>query len=97
MRSQGRDPGSHVASRVPAACTGRWIVGPFLEHGAIEPFDLVVGLGPVGPGLLVRDVFPESLGEQRGAIAGAVVLQDSHWGPLTSSTEAHAPAQQRHS
>ena len=25
-------------------------VGPFVEQGAVEPFDLAVGLGAVGPG-----------------------------------------------
>ncbi len=30
-------------------------VGPFVREGAVEPFDLAVGLGPVGPGALVGD------------------------------------------
>jgi hypothetical protein len=30
-------------------------VGPFFQQGAVEAFDLAVGLGPVRPGALVSD------------------------------------------
>jgi hypothetical protein len=35
-----------------AVCLG---VGPFVEQGAVEAFDLAVGLGPVGTGAFVGD------------------------------------------
>ena len=52
-------------------------IGPFLEHDAVEPFDFAVGLGSVGAGAFVCDVVAESLFEGVGAVAGAVVSQDS--------------------
>ena len=48
-------------------------VGPFLEQGAVEPFDLAVGLWPVGPGSFMRDPVAGQLGSpQLGDVAGAV-------------------------
>ena len=38
-------------------------VGPFLEQGPVEPFDLAVGLGPVGPGTVVLDLLPSALAQ----------------------------------
>jgi hypothetical protein len=50
-------------------------VGPLLEHGAVEPLDLSVGLGSIGPGSSVFDL-PERLGKGQAAIARAVVGED---------------------
>ena len=52
-------------------------VGPFLEHGPVQPFHLPVGLGPVGPGPFVGDGVAQGSGEDPGPVAGAVVGQDS--------------------
>src|SRR5215469_7182887 len=53
-------------------------VGPFVGEGAVVALDFAVGLGVAGPGALVAD------GEQgasgcagQGAVAGAVVAEDS--------------------
>lgn len=52
-------------------------VGPLGDQGPVEPLDLAVGLGRVGPGVLVRDVgVLECLVEGFGPVAGAVVDQD---------------------
>lgn len=48
-------------------------VGPFRGQGAVEPFDLAVGLWPVGPGPFVLDVLAERRGENVGPVAGAVI------------------------
>ncbi len=34
-------------------------VGPFFEQGPVEPFDLSIGLGPVGAGAFMHDVLAE--------------------------------------
>src|SRR3954447_10639230 len=52
-------------------------VGPLDEQGAVEPLDLAVGLGPVGPGPLVPDaVCGAGRGPLSGPVAGPVVGQD---------------------
>ena len=51
-------------------------VGPFVEQGAVEAFDLPVGLGSVGPGALVGDPGPgQRVAPGVGLVAGAVVGQ----------------------
>lgn len=37
--------------------------GPLGGEGAVEPFDLAVGLGPLGPGAAVLDPVAEGCGE----------------------------------
>ncbi len=48
-------------------------VGPLAQHRADEALRLAVGLGPVGPGALVRDRLAQRGGEGVGAVARAVV------------------------
>jgi hypothetical protein len=51
--------------------------GPLTEQGAVEPLDLAVGLGPVGPGALVdSSAGGQSGGEQAAGLARRVVGQD---------------------
>src|SRR5581483_4902897 len=52
-------------------------VGPLLEHGSMEPLDLAVGLGPVGPAVAVLDG-SERLVEQLSPVAEPVVGEDPH-------------------
>lgn len=53
-------------------------VGPLVKEGAVEAFDLAVGLRPVGADLLVGDAGRgQGLGEQLGLVAGAVIGQDA--------------------
>ncbi len=52
-------------------------VGPLGGEGAIEPFDLAVGLRPVGAGPFVDDAGTECSSEFLGAIAGSVIGQDA--------------------
>src|SRR5690606_5363043 len=52
-------------------------VGPFVEQGAVEAFDLAVGGGPVGPGSGVGDAeLGATLAPEDGAVAVAVVGED---------------------
>ena len=63
-------------------------VGPLGDQGPVEPLDLAVGLGRVGPGVLVRDAgVLECLVEGFGPVAGAVVGQD----PLDGDALAGEP------
>lgn len=50
-------------------------VGPLLEHGAVEPFDLAVGLWPVRLGAAVLDV-AEGFGEEVAAVTASIVGED---------------------
>src|SRR5450759_878263 len=50
-------------------------VGPFVEQGAVEAFDLAVGLGSVGPSEGVGDAV-EALMKDVASIAGTVVGPD---------------------
>ena len=50
-------------------------VGPLLQQGAVEPLDLAVGLGPIGPGPLEPDPQPSgrlSKGQRLGVGLGVV-------------------------
>jgi hypothetical protein len=51
-------------------------VGPLLEERAVEPLDLAVGLGPVGPDALVADAIERGCEVLAGVVLG-VVGQDS--------------------
>ena len=51
-------------------------IGPFEREGAVETFDLAVGLGPVGAGELVNDV-AEGSGEGHRPVAGSVIGYDT--------------------
>ncbi len=61
-------------------------VGPFLFQGPVEPFDLAVGLRPVGPGPLVGDV-TQGLGEQVRTVGRPVIGQH----PLHADPAAGEP------
>src|SRR4051794_41369497 len=51
-------------------------VGPFLQQGAVQAFDLAVGLWPVGAGAFVGDAGRgHGLAPGGGFVAGAVVGQ----------------------
>jgi hypothetical protein len=53
-------------------------VGPLVEQGAVEAFDLAVGLRAVGAGALVDDAgCGEGVAPGVWAVAGAVVGQDA--------------------
>ena len=72
----------------------RPLVGPFVEQGAVEAFDLAVGLRPVGPYAFVGDAGRcEGLGEQLGLVAGAVVGQDPFDGDAVGLEEGWARCQ----
>jgi hypothetical protein len=48
-------------------------IGPFVFEGEVEPLDLPVGLGTVGPGTEMTDASrSQGLGEGMGAVTGAV-------------------------
>src|SRR5689334_16261133 len=52
--------------------------GPFIVERAVEPFDLAVGLRPVGPGARVGDAeLGAEVAPGVAAVAGAVVGQDT--------------------
>jgi hypothetical protein len=52
-------------------------IGPFSLQGEIQPLDLAIGLGPIGPGALVVHSGPgHHLAEQPRAVAVAVIGQD---------------------
>src|SRR4051812_21205990 len=50
-------------------------VETFLGQGPVEPFDLAVGLRPVGPGVSVSDPLAQCVVERSGPVAGAVIGQ----------------------
>ena len=69
-------------------------VGPAVAHGAVEAFDLAVGLGPVGPGLLHGDAELVAGGVPvAGAVAASVVGQDSFDADTALGIPGHGPGQ----
>src|SRR5215218_2257362 len=67
-------------------------VGPFDEQCAVEPFDLAVGLGPVGPGPLVpHAVRGAGRGPLPGPVAGPVVGQDPFDGDAVAGEPGDRP------
>jgi hypothetical protein len=70
-------------------------VGPFLQHGAVEPFDLAVGLGAVGAGALVLDVRAQGSGEGVGAVAVPVIGQHPAGWCCRGFGTRHGPAARR--
>src|SRR5690242_14870422 len=68
-------------------------VGPLLEQGAVEPLDLAVGLRPIGPRPLVRDLVAEGGGEQLGAVGRAIVGEHPLDGDAASVNQVCARCQ----
>lgn len=69
-------------------------VGPLLEEGSVEAFDLAVGPGPVGPAVLVGDaLLPEGLVEQPAPVGEVVVGQDPLDGDPRARNQAWARRQ----
>ncbi|NYI03534.1 hypothetical protein FHU37_000477 [Allostreptomyces psammosilenae] len=63
-------------------------VGPFLGQGAVEAFDLAVGLGVVGAGAFVGDAAGgQDVAPAGGGVAGSVVGQDAFDGDSVSVEE----------
>src|SRR2546430_11740409 len=93
------EPASKCAGAVGLSAVGP-DVGPLLEQGAMETLDLAVGLGPVGPAVLVDDAaFGKRVVEQSTPVGEGIVGQDplDHHPPgpeprLGSSPEARGGA-----
>jgi len=67
------EPAGKSAGAVGLAGVGAG-VGPFVEQGAVEALDLAVGLGPVGPAVLVDDAVLGEGGVEEAAPVGEVVV-----------------------
>lgn len=71
-------------------------VGPFVEEGAVEAFDLPVGLWTVGAGAFVGDpCIGQCVGSSARAVAGAVVGQDALDGDPGLAEEVLRPGPER--
>jgi hypothetical protein len=69
-------------------------VGPAFAEGPVEPFDLPVGLRPVGPGPLVSDTeIGAGLRPDAAAVAAAVVRQHPLDGDAAGGEPGHRAAQ----
>lgn len=67
-------------------------MGPFVEQGAIQPFDSAVGLRTVGPGLLVGDPGGcQGVAPGMGLVAGTVVGEDAFNGDPARGEEGLGP------
>jgi hypothetical protein len=67
-------------------------VGPFAVKGQVQPLHLAVGLGPIGPGALVRHPgASQHLAEAPRAVAVAVVGEDPLDGDAQPGIEGQRP------
>lgn len=58
-------------ARFSRPLSGTVLRRPFLQHGAVESFDLALGLGQVGAGAFVCDVRAQGVGEGMGAVSAS--------------------------
>src|SRR5438874_10102428 len=89
------EPARKRAGAVRLAAIGT-DVGPLVEQGPVEAFDLAVGLGSVGPAVLVVDaVLAQRLVEKRAPVAEGIVGQDPLDGHASGPESGLGPAPER--